>query len=76
MSLFLAHSPALQVQTSGFNTKPALADGARVRLNDELELGEGDGAFVEGGKVGEALGLVNIGAKEAEVLVFDLGNEA
>ena len=28
------------------------------------------------GKVGEALGLVNIGTKEAEVLVFDLGDEA
>jgi hypothetical protein len=44
-------------------------------LNDELELGEGDGAFVEGGKEKALLGLRNTGGKEVEVLVFDLASD-
>lgn len=67
--------PRSQIQTSGFNTSASYgADkGARIVLNDDLELGEGDAAFVEGGVPGKQMGLVNVGDKEAEVLVFDLG---
>ena len=37
-----------------------------------MELGEGDGAFVTGGKAGMEFDLTNVGKGEAEVLVFDL----
>lgn len=61
------------VQTSGFNIKESLASGARISVNGgELELGEGDGAFVTGGKPGQEFDLTNVGKGEAEVLVFDL----
>lgn len=64
-----------QIQTSGYNTAPAYpaSKGARINVNDELDLGEGDGLFVEGGQPGRQMGLVNTGDKNAEVLVFDLG---
>lgn len=64
-----------QIQTSGYNTSPAYpaSKGARINVNDELDLGEGDGLFVEGGQPGRQMGLVNTGDKNAEVLVFDLG---
>ncbi|KAL7413813.1 pirin domain-containing protein [Mrakia frigida] len=61
------------VQTSGFNLKESLASGARVKLNGDLELGEGDGAFITGGKAGMEFALENVGKGEAEVLVFDMG---
>ena len=44
-----------------------------MKLNGELELGEGDGAFVTGGKAGMEFALENVGKGEAEVLVFDMG---
>lgn len=49
--------------------------GARVRVNGEVELGEGDGAFVRGGRRsdGEGLVLESVGEKVAECLVFDMG---
>ena len=53
--------------------KESLASGARVSVNGgEVELGEGDGAFVTGGRVGAEFDLTNVGKGEAEVLIFDL----
>lgn len=44
-------------------------------LNDELEMGEGDGAFVEAAKEGSLLGFRNTSDKEVEVLVFDMSSD-
>lgn len=45
-------------------------EGARIRVNDDLELGEGDGAFVINGVPGAKLGFENIGKKDAYVVFF------
>lgn len=68
---------ALQIQTTRYNTGASLSgpSAGRVILNDELELGEGDGAFVEGGKERALLGLRNDSDKEVEILVFDLASD-
>ncbi|KIO27161.1 hypothetical protein M407DRAFT_23578 [Tulasnella calospora MUT 4182] len=57
------------VQTSGYNTLQA--KGNRVKVNDTLELAEGDGAFAVGQK-DDKLVIENIGDSPAEVLVFDI----
>ncbi|CDZ96446.1 RmlC-like jelly roll fold [Phaffia rhodozyma] len=62
------------VQTSGFNTGSSFSAGTRIRVNDDLELGEGDGAFVVGGLPGQTMDFENIGEKDAEFIVFDLGD--
>ncbi|KAG6811077.1 hypothetical protein H0H92_009105 [Tricholoma furcatifolium] len=64
------------VQTSGYNTGKATGATVRVggaRSSEELELKEGDGAYIDLGKGGAAtFVLENIGDKTAEVLLFDL----
>jgi len=61
------------VQTSGYNTKAAT--GATVKVTGEggaeLELKEGDGAYILG-ESGKELKVENVGEKVAEVLLFDL----
>ncbi len=62
------------IQTSKYNPKTALthADAAKVKINGENVLGEGDGAFVEGGKAGDGLVLESVGGSNAEVVVFEM----
>jgi redox-sensitive bicupin YhaK (pirin superfamily) len=61
------------VQTSGYNTKAAT--GASIKVvgapGVEVELREGDGAYLHFDKGGE-LTVENTGDKTAEVLLFDL----
>ncbi|KAH7102726.1 pirin domain-containing protein [Auriculariales sp. MPI-PUGE-AT-0066] len=57
------------IQTSGYNVGPA--SGATVEVNG-TQLREGDGAFVYANKAGDELVIENIGAKDAEFLVFDV----
>ncbi|KAG6860943.1 hypothetical protein C0995_005773 [Termitomyces sp. Mi166 len=63
------------VQTSGYNAGKAM--GARIRIggtntSEELELGEGDSAYVAVVDAGATFTLENVGDKTAEVLLFDL----
>lgn len=46
---------------------------AKVKLDgrDGAVLAEGDGAYVEGVKVGDKLGVESVGEAEAEVVVLD-----
>lgn len=64
------------VQSTKYNPRAALthADAARVRINgaDGPTLGEGDGAFVEGGAAGAELSLESVGGREAEVVLFEM----
>jgi quercetin 2,3-dioxygenase len=62
------------IQTSKYNPRAAFthADAAQVRINGGDVLGEGDGAFVEGGKAGDGLVLESIGGTNAEVVVFEM----
>ena len=57
------------IQTSGYNK--GKASGALVKVNDNMNLSEGDGAFSTGAK-GQTLTIENIGDVPAEVLLFDL----
>ncbi|KAJ6570291.1 RmlC-like cupin domain-containing protein [Mycena vulgaris] len=61
------------VQTSGYNTKAAT--GAAIKVigapGVEVELKEGDGAYLHFDKGGD-LTVENIGNKTAEILLFDL----
>lgn len=60
------------VQTSGYNSKAAT--GATVKVGGdgvELELKEGDGAYIYG-ESGKEMKVENVGDKIAEVLLFDL----
>lgn len=53
---------------------PATKEGkARIKLfgKEEVELGEGDGAYVSGLKEGDELGVLSMGSEEAEVIVLD-----
>ena len=59
------------VQASGYNTEKSLENGARVKLNEGLELGEGDGAFISG-LVGDKLEIESIGKMSAEIILFDI----
>ncbi|KAG5642103.1 hypothetical protein DXG03_003602 [Asterophora parasitica] len=63
------------VQTSGYNV--GKATGATIRIggsksSEELELKEGDGAYISLDDGGAGFVLENIGDKTAEVLLFDL----
>ncbi|EDR05147.1 uncharacterized protein LACBIDRAFT_303534 [Laccaria bicolor S238N-H82] len=62
------------IQTSGYN--PQQATGATVKFStkggDEVELREGDGAYVDVKKEGAILEVENVGDRAAEILVFDL----
>ncbi|KAL4252893.1 pirin family protein [Abortiporus biennis] len=57
------------VQTSGYN--PSKATGNAIKVNGDVELKEGDGAYIAG-DVGSQLSVENIGGGVAEVLLFDL----
>ena len=57
------------IQTSGYNK--GTATGNTVSLNDELELAEGDGAYITGPEGGE-ITIINVGNSSAELLLFDL----
>jgi len=60
------------VQTSGYN--PKAATGATVKVGGdgvELELKEGDGAYIFG-VAGKEIKVENVGEQIAEVLLFDL----
>ncbi|TFK25134.1 pirin domain-containing protein [Coprinopsis marcescibilis] len=62
------------VQTSGYNGGEA--KGASVRFSgnagSELELREGDGAYIKVNTQGAVMEVANTGDRKAEVLVFDL----
>jgi len=60
------------VQRSGYNTGEA--SGARVKLvggDTEVELREGDGAYIMG-EAGKEMKVENVGDRVAEVLLFDI----
>jgi hypothetical protein len=57
------------IQTSGYND--GKATGNLLKVNGDLYLSEGDGAFAQGPD-GEAITIENVGDGDAEVLVFDL----
>ncbi|KZV98749.1 RmlC-like cupin [Exidia glandulosa HHB12029] len=57
------------IQTSGYN--PSASSGATIELNG-TQLREGDGAFVFAANEGDEIVLDNVGAKDAEVLLFDV----
>ena len=62
------------IQTSGYNKRQAT--GATVKFStkggDEVELREGDGAYLDVKKEGAILEVENVGDRAAELLVFDL----
>ncbi|KAK8843516.1 hypothetical protein IAR55_007176 [Kwoniella newhampshirensis] len=66
------------VQSSGYNTSKAKKDGQgplvkiTSRAGDEVTLGEGDGVFVRGGKVGEELAMENVGGARGEIVLFEM----
>jgi len=62
------------IQTTKYNPRASLtnADAAKVKINGNQVLGEGDGAFVEGGKQGDALTIESVGGSNAEVVVFEM----
>lgn len=46
--------------------------GAKIRVGD-VELGEGDGAFVKGAKGPGSITIESTGEKNAEFILFDMG---
>jgi hypothetical protein len=46
--------------------------GAKIKIGD-VELGEGDGAFVEGAKGPGKIEITSVGDKPAEFILFDMG---
>lgn len=75
------------VQSSGFSTKRAdkgesqssggggSGSGPVIKISsgaEEVILGEGDGVFIRGGKVGEELVLENVGKGLGEVVLFEM----
>lgn len=46
--------------------------GAKIKVG-EVELGEGDGAFVKGAKGPGSITVESVGEKPAEFLLFDMG---
>jgi hypothetical protein len=61
------------VQTSGYNTSTSTGAHVRVKGEDgvEIELKEGDGAYVYA-EPGKELAVENVGDKVAEIVLFDL----
>lgn len=53
--------------------QPADGEGAKIKVGD-VELGEGDGAFIRGAKGPGSVTVESVGAKPAEFLLFDMGN--
>ncbi|KAJ9108589.1 hypothetical protein QFC19_002305 [Naganishia cerealis] len=63
------------VQTTKYNPRASLtnADAPRIKVNDDLVVGEGDGAFVTGIKANDqGLTLENVGGGQAEVVLFEM----
>ncbi|CAK9787033.1 Pirin-domain-containing protein [Cutaneotrichosporon oleaginosum] len=65
------------VQTSGYNPRKAPTDGAVAQVKVSLggqtaTLGEGDGVFIRGAKVGDELVTENVNRKVAEVVLFEM----
>ncbi|KAF8316816.1 pirin domain-containing protein [Clavulina sp. PMI_390] len=58
------------IQTSGYNTEAAI--GAKIRINGEVEISEGDGVFVTSQGATENLVIENVSDRDAEFLVFDV----
>lgn len=46
--------------------------GAKIKIGD-VELGEGDGAFITGAKGPGKIEIESVGEKPAEFLLFDMG---
>jgi redox-sensitive bicupin YhaK (pirin superfamily) len=57
------------IQTSGYNK--GKASGSLVKVNNDLFLSEGDGAFAQGSE-GDTIRIENAGDTDAEVLVFEM----
>ncbi|CAG7847228.1 Quercetin 2,3-dioxygenase Short=Quercetinase; AltName: Full=Pirin-like protein YhhW [Serendipita indica DSM 11827] len=57
------------IQTSGYNK--GKATGSLVKVNSDLFLSEGDGAFAQGPQ-GAPITIENVGDTDAEVLLFDI----
>ncbi|WVQ81587.1 hypothetical protein IAT38_003711 [Cryptococcus sp. DSM 104549] len=67
------------VQSSGYNLEAANKSGVTGPLvkitsagGEEATLGEGDGVFIRGGKVGEAIGIENVGKGVGEFVLFEM----
>lgn len=63
------------VQSTEYNTGPALADGAHVEVTlggQSQNLGEGDGVFIRGAKSADDIVVKNTGSKVAEVVLFEM----
>jgi len=62
------------VQTSGYNEGQSKEASIKITSEggEELNLGEGDGAYIFVGNGGNSLQVENVGNRVAEVLVFDL----
>jgi hypothetical protein len=61
------------IQTSGYNV--GKATGAKIQLrsgDEELTLGEGDGAYIFVGSAGNGVEVQNVGDTLAEVVLFDI----
>lgn len=61
------------VQTSGYNANAAVGAAIKVtgETGDEIELKEGDGAYIFG-EAGKDVKVQNIGGQRAELLLFDV----
>jgi hypothetical protein len=55
--------------------KQPKSGGAMIKVGD-VELGEGDGAFVDGMKGPGKITIESVGEKPAEFLLFDMGLDA
>ena len=53
---------------------PSRTGGAKIKVGG-VELGEGDGAFVEGAKGPGQITIESVGDKPAEFLLFDMGQD-
>ena len=55
--------------------KQPKSGGAKIRVNGDVELGEGDGAYVRGAKGPGSVTVESVGDKPAEFLLFDMGTK-
>ena len=62
----------VQLIMSG-RTQPS-SGGAKIKVGD-VELAEGDGAFVEGAKGPGSVTIESVGDNAAEFLLFDMGSD-
>lgn len=63
----------LHVVMSSGRTQPEKG-GAKIKIGD-VELGEGDGAYVRGVKGPGKIEVESVGEKDAEFLLFDMGEQ-